>query len=100
MKIIFILSIHNGIFEFWVGIFRHDSAVFFFLLFVFFVYWFISLGLFKEHNSLQFIFIELWHALNEQPLLDLKEDASILPPHHFLGFLFVVLFVFKFDFSP
>jgi len=65
MEFIFILSIHNRIFEFWVERFRHDSAVFFFLLFVFFISGLVSLSFFKQDNSLQLIFIELWHTLYE-----------------------------------
>ena len=88
----FILSIHIRIFEFAVERFGH--ILLFFLLFVLFVRWLFSLGFFQKHDLLQLFLVELRHTLDEQPLLDLEEDASILPPHHLFSLLLVVLFVF------
>lgn len=52
VTIVFILSIHNRIFEFSVERFRHIAL--FFLLFIFFILclWFLNLVLFKKYNSL------------------------------------------------
>ena len=51
-----------------------------------------------NHSQKLFLF-ETGHIGDQKSGTDLKEDAAILPSHHFFGLLLVVLFVFIIDFA-